>query len=148
MAKRYEIRIFNERFNMNPIYYLGEDDIQKRIFADTDKELLFKWKKNLKEYEGETYSIWEGIINITGGAYDPSDIECITEYLKRNNPAKYLVTAKELEEMVRFGIEHPDTEFSTEPMNDGIGDFLSCTFFDKDDNNASGFWELDQSERR
>lgn len=59
----------------------------------------------------------------------------------------YLITEQQLSEMVNFGINHPETEFYTEPMSDGSG-FLSCTFFDKDDNNASGFWELDDAKER
>ena len=54
----------------------------------------------------------------------------------------YQITEEQLREMVNFGIAHPDTEFYTEPMNDGE-EFLSCTFFDKDDNNSSGYWEIE-----
>ena len=60
---------------------------------------------------------------------------------------KYLITESQLNEMVNFGIKHPDTEFHSEPMSDGA-EFLSCTFFDKNDNNASGFWELDDAKER
>lgn len=59
--------------------------------------------------------------------------------------AKYLITNEQLREMVNFGIQHPDTEFYVEAMNDG-SEFLSCTFFDKNDDNASGIWELDGEE--
>ena len=62
---------------------------------------------------------------------------------------QYLITEKQLNEIVQFAMENPDTIFSTEPMNDGAP-FLSCTFFnrDGDDGNAgtlaSGFWELSE----
>ena len=58
---------------------------------------------------------------------------------------QYLITEEVLRDIVNFGIQHSDTEFYTEPMNDGE-EFLSCTFFNKDDDNASGIWELDGKE--
>lgn len=55
---------------------------------------------------------------------------------------KYLITEKQLNEIVKFAQHNPYTQFSSEPMND-YADFLSCTFITPDGNcNASGFWEL------
>lgn len=68
-----------------------------------------------------------------------------------NNMEQYLITEKQLNEIVQFAMENHDTIFSTEPMNDGAP-FLSCAFFnrDGDDGNsgtlASGFWELSEKE--
>ena len=53
----------------------------------------------------------------------------------------YIISGAQLQDIVNFGIEHPNAHFYCESMNDG-NEFLSCTFFDDDDNNVSGFWEL------
>ena len=58
----------------------------------------------------------------------------------------YQITEEQLREMVNFALSHPDTEFYTEAMNDGE-EFLSCTFFDGNDDNASGIWELNGKEK-
>ena len=56
---------------------------------------------------------------------------------------KYLITEKQLNEIVKFAQYNIYAQFSTEPMNDFV-EFLSCTFITPDgNNNASGFWELD-----
>lgn len=81
MKKRYEIRIYNERFNINPNYYQGNEDVKMRIYADSKKSLIQKWIDNLEEYEGETYSVWDGDEILVAGAYDPSDIDIISENL-------------------------------------------------------------------
>lgn len=78
---KYEIRIFKERFNINPDYYQGNEDVWKRIFADNKTALCHKWIENYKEYEGETYSVWDGDQMIVGGPFDQSDIDTILEYL-------------------------------------------------------------------
>jgi len=62
----------------------------------------------------------------------------------------YLITDKQLEEMVQFALENPDAIFDMEPMDDGVP-FLSCRFFDRNeggnaDELISGFWELDEVE--
>lgn len=57
----------------------------------------------------------------------------------------YLISEKELMEIVRFAQDHPKTEFYTEPMNDGDSiedEFLSCAFYVNNDVQISGFWEL------
>lgn len=64
-------------------------------------------------------------------------------YVVEYEETEYAITEKQLNDIVKFAQEHPDTEFYTEPMNDGEL-FLSCTFFDDDNENASGFWELDE----
>ncbi len=61
--------------------------------------------------------------------------------LNKEDDIKFEITQEQLEEMVNFAHDHPTTQFYTEIMNDGEL-FLSCTFFDKNDDNASGFWEL------
>ena len=62
----------------------------------------------------------------------------------------YMITEESLNEIVQFALGHPDTIFSTEPMDDG-SPFLSCAFFTRDedgnsDDLASGYWELDGRE--
>ena len=82
MKGRYEIRIYNERFNMDPNYYTGNEDIKLSVWCGIPKELKRKWEELLDENEGETYSICDHTANdiIVGGAYDPSDYEIIDEY--------------------------------------------------------------------
>ena len=84
MKEKYEIRIFNELFNMDPDYYKGNEDIKFSVWCETSKELKEKWEELLKENEGETYSIWDHTVNeiIVGGAYDPNDWEIIDEYFE------------------------------------------------------------------
>lgn len=77
---RYEIRVYYERYNMDPDYYLGRKGIKRRWTARTPLELCAKWQLYLNDYEGDTYSVWDGDECITGGAYDPGDIEYIKEY--------------------------------------------------------------------
>lgn len=81
---RFEIRIFNERFNMNPVYYEGNEDVSRRGFANDEDSLIKIWSIFLEEEEGETYAIWDHKNNkvITGGALDPGDMEYIKDYFK------------------------------------------------------------------
>lgn len=58
---------------------------------------------------------------------------------------KYLISEKELMEIVRVAQDYPKAEFCIEPMNDGIDikdEFLSCVFYADNDVQVSGFWEL------
>ena len=80
----YEIRVYNKRYEMNPDYYHGKKGVRRKWKADTVEELLRKWRTHLIDYEGETYSVWDGENIITGGAYDPSDYEYIYEYFGAN----------------------------------------------------------------
>ena len=75
MSGRYEIRIYNERFNVNTDYYEENKDIKLSVQCGTSEELKEKWEELLEENEGETYSIWDHTVNeiITGGVYDPND---------------------------------------------------------------------------
>lgn len=84
MRGKYEIRIYNERFNMDPDYYEGTKDVRLVAWCNTPQELKERWEKLLKENEGETYSVWDCEANeiITGGAYDPSDYMIIDEYFE------------------------------------------------------------------
>lgn len=84
MKGRYEIRIYNERFNIDQDYYTGNEDIKLSVWCGTPEELKEKWEELLDENEGETYSIWDHTINdiIVGGAYDPNDYEIIDEYFE------------------------------------------------------------------
>ena len=79
----YEIRIFNERFNMDPNYYEGNKDVKIKIQCETSKELIEKWEELLETEEGETYAVWEINGNDSGiivaGAFDPNDIGIIQE---------------------------------------------------------------------
>ena len=79
--KNFLLRIFNQRFNMNPNYYKGKNDVKLEVFCE-DLECLKKaWKALLGNEEGETYAVWDLKNNylIVGGAFDPSDIEIIEE---------------------------------------------------------------------
>lgn len=77
----FEIRVYYQRYNMDYDYYSGDKCIKRRWKAKTKEELISKWKQHLKDFEGDTYSVWVGDEMILGGAYDPDDIDCIEEYL-------------------------------------------------------------------
>lgn len=82
MKGRYEIRIYNERYNVDRNYYTGNEDIKKSVWCDTPTNLVDKWYELLKTEEGETYSVWDHTVNdiIVGGAFDPNDIDWINDY--------------------------------------------------------------------
>ena len=85
MKGRYEIRIYNERFNLDPDYCEGNDDIKISVWCKTPNELKEKWEELLDENEGETYSVWDHTEDdglILSGGYDPSDWEIIDEYFE------------------------------------------------------------------
>lgn len=71
------LRFYRERFNTNPDYYMGDEDIYKRIKLDDLDDLKRCWKPILYTYEGETYSAWVGKECVCGGAFDPSDLQYI-----------------------------------------------------------------------
>lgn len=77
----YEIRIYNERYNMDRDYYEGDEDIRTRIICRSIEKLIESWKMLLEENEGETYSVWDGPDILVGGAYDPGDLDVILENL-------------------------------------------------------------------
>lgn len=78
----YEIRVYNERFNMDEDYYMGDTDIKQQVLCNNRQELIKTWEKLLKTEEGETYSVWDCTTNeiIVGGAFDPNDIDEIEYY--------------------------------------------------------------------
>lgn len=76
----YEIRVYYQFANMNEDYYFGNKGIKRKWKAKTPEELLKKWNLHLDEFEGETYSVWEGNTSIIGGAYDPDDDLILLEY--------------------------------------------------------------------
>ena len=86
MKGRYEIRIYNKRYNMHPYYYTGKKDIKLSIWCATPEELMSKWDELLEDYEGDTYSVWDSLTDeiITGGAYDPNDWQIIEEYFEED----------------------------------------------------------------
>lgn len=88
----YEIRVYYTRYNMDPNYYGGTKGVWRRWKAKTPEELIRKWKEHLEKYAGDTYSVWD--LNtgdmITGGAYDPGDVDYIEEYFKEENTPLYL----------------------------------------------------------
>lgn len=94
MVINYEIRIFNERFCMDPKYYCGNDDIYLLCFADTKERLIEEWHNLIKAYEGETYAVRDiqNCALIIGGAFDPDDIDAIKAYFEqRRIYAQYLL---------------------------------------------------------
>ena len=86
MKGRYEIRIYKERYNTHPDYYTGKKDIKLSVWCATPEELMSKWDELLEDYEGDTYSVWDSLVNeiITGGAYDPNDWQIIEDYFEEN----------------------------------------------------------------
>lgn len=82
MKGRYEIRIYNERYNMDVNYYTGNNDIKKSIWCDTPENLIDTMYDLLETEEGETYSVWDHTTEdiIIGGAFDPNDIGSVNDY--------------------------------------------------------------------
>ena len=82
MKGRYEIKIYNERYNMDVDYYTGNKDIKKSIWCDTPENLINTMYDLLETEEGETYSVWDHTIGdiIVGGAFDPNDIDSVNDY--------------------------------------------------------------------
>lgn len=82
MKGRYEIRFYNERYNMDFDYYTGNDDIKKSVWCDTPTKLKDTLWELLKTEEGETYSVWDHTTEdiIIGGAFDPNDIDSVEYY--------------------------------------------------------------------
>ena len=78
--------LYHERYNTDPDYYSGDEDIYKRVtFSDLD-DLVRCWSAIIHDYEGETYSLWDDVphrkyTRVCGGALDPDDIEIIKEVL-------------------------------------------------------------------
>lgn len=79
---KYEIRIFNERYNVDYSYYSGDKDIKYQFSCDSPEVLFLECKKLIKQYEGDTYCIWNHSEKeiIVGGAFDPSDLSIIMRY--------------------------------------------------------------------
>ena len=81
------IRIFNQKLNMDPAYYEGNEDIKLEIRCQSMKELKAKWEELYTKYEGETYAIRDTLSDsgvIVAGIYDTNDIEFINGYMKYN----------------------------------------------------------------
>ena len=77
----FEIRVYYSRYNIDSDYYLGNKGIKRKWKAKTVEELIKKWAKHLDEFEGDTYSVWEGDECIIGGVYDPNDyLEICDQY--------------------------------------------------------------------
>jgi len=71
------LRFYRERYNMDPEYYQGDDDIYKRFKLNDLDDLRRCWDAILSGYEGETYSAWVGKECVCGGAFDPGDLQYI-----------------------------------------------------------------------
>ena len=54
---KYEIRIFNQRSNLEPDYIEGDKDIKLSSFCDTVKELMTIFFELYKDNEGESHGI-------------------------------------------------------------------------------------------
>lgn len=80
-CEKYVIRIYDVGCNEPPYVPYGDDIINPIVteFADDKKELLKKWRKLLKNYEGYGYTIYQSDHCIVGGAFDPSDDDIINE---------------------------------------------------------------------
>ena len=83
-----ELRFYRERYNMDSDYYTGKYDVYCVLYFKTLDELVTKWKKLFEAcdhwLEGETYSAWgEYDTLLCGGAFDPGDIEYISDAFKR-----------------------------------------------------------------
>ena len=96
---KYAIRIFKTEYCFehysDSIYRHAEkdvckDDIQIEKTANTKDYLIELWYDLLKEYEGWTYCIKNVVDDeiITGGVFDPSDIEYIEEYFENKPTCK------------------------------------------------------------
>ena len=71
------LRFYRERYNIDPDYYGGDEDIYKRVKLNDLDDLKWCWKALMHNYEGETYSAWVKGECVCGGAFDPTDIESI-----------------------------------------------------------------------
>ena len=72
-----ELRLYKERYNMDPSYYSGADGVyETRIYPDIDA-LHDDWASMMRFYEGETHSAWLDGQRLCGGALDPGDYEFI-----------------------------------------------------------------------
>lgn len=71
------LRFYLDRFNMEPEYYCGDEDIYCRVKLDDINDLRRCWSALINDYEGETYSAWVDGECIIGGAFDPGDLENI-----------------------------------------------------------------------
>lgn len=79
MTMEIRLRFYHERYNMDPAYYTGNEDIAHRhLFVGID-DLKRCWKALLSMYEGDTYSARVGKEIVSGGAFDPGDIDTIEE---------------------------------------------------------------------
>ena len=115
MAERFEIRIFNERYNTHINYYQGNEDIKCKFFTDSFKDLIRGWTVLLRVYEGKTYSVWDNGKCIVGGAFDPSDIDIITTALgKKESVYRFKVSfgegryAKGTYDVMAYNIEEAE----------------------------------------
>lgn len=86
MKDRFEIRIFNERFNVEYDYCTGNEDVCLSVKVDTSEELYAKWEELIKEYEGDSYAVWDhkNKQTIVWGAYDPNDWQILDEYFEED----------------------------------------------------------------
>lgn len=78
-----ELRFFRERYDMDPNYYLGNNDVYCRLYFKDFAELKECWERLMTAHDyylqGETYSAWCNGKVLCGGAFDPGDIEIIAE---------------------------------------------------------------------
>lgn len=65
------------------------------------------------------------------------------ENMKALTEGKYCITARVLEEIAKYAVEHPEKHFCADELSDETGDFLSC-FFIEDDKDGYPIWELDE----
>jgi len=80
-----ELRFYRERYNMEPSYYTGTEDVYERHFYPDIETLCDCWASLMRFMEGETYSAWSDGHLLCGGACDPDDIDIITENINRGN---------------------------------------------------------------
>ena len=76
-----ELRFYRERFNMDPSYYQGDNEIYAKFWV-TRGELQEDWHDLLDHFEGETYSAWYEGECVCGGAFDPDDLEIIIDNIR------------------------------------------------------------------
>ena len=79
-----ELRFYKQRYNMDPAYYSGKDDVYQTHYYPDIQVLRDDWRGLMSYLAGETYSAWiDGTdIMLCGGAFDPNDIDDIEESYK------------------------------------------------------------------
>ena len=83
MEREIVIRIFKERYNTDPDYYLGYKDLEFVMIFKDFQHLEHEWTLLRYHFEGDTYSARTNDTGevLCGGALDPDDLERIKEAL-------------------------------------------------------------------